>query len=99
MDNGPMETPALIDNAAQSRFERQENGHLAFANYRLSAGVLSLPYVEAAPALRGTGAAGRLMQDVAEHARRSNLKIVPICGYAVSWFRRHPEYKDTLEIA
>ncbi len=86
----------VSDNTAHSRFELAEEGAIAFANYRLADGVLSLPYVESPEVLRGKGTAGRLMEGVVEHARARNLKIVPICGYAVSWFRRHPEHNDLL---
>jgi len=86
----------ISDNVAQSRFELAENGEVAFADYRLSDGQITIPYVEAPVALRGTGAAGRLMEGVAAHARVRGLKIVPICGYAVSWFRRHPEHQSLL---
>ena len=91
-----MSANAVCDNAAKTRFELSEAGEVAFANYRLSGDVLTIPYVESPPALRGKGAAGRLMQGVVDHARERKLKIVPICGYAVSWFSRHPEHKDLL---
>jgi uncharacterized protein len=83
-----MTTP-FRDNAAKSRFELGENGHLAFADYRRQDGVLVIDYVEAAPALRGTGAAGRLMEHVVAVARAENRRIVPRCGYAASWLRRN----------
>jgi len=51
-------------------------------------------HVEAAPELRGSGAAGRFMQALAEHARTEKLKLVPRCGYAVAWLKRHPEFSD-----
>jgi uncharacterized protein len=86
----------VTDNARRSRFELAEEGEIAFANYRLNDSVLALPYVEAPEALRGKGTAGRLMEGVVAHARARHLKVVPICGYAVSWFRRHPEHNDIL---
>ena len=46
---------SVIDNAARSRFELEENGELAFASYRRSGDVFTIPHVEAAVALRGTG--------------------------------------------
>jgi predicted GNAT family acetyltransferase len=52
--------------------------------------------VEAPLPLRGTGAAGRLMQGVAEIARTEGLKITPLCGYAWAWIQRHKEYRDLL---
>lgn len=52
--------------------------------------------MQAAPALRGTGAAGRLMQGVMAIARAEGLKVVPLCGYASAWIRRHKEHRDLL---
>lgn len=86
----------VTDNTARNRFELAEAGETAFANYSLDGGVLTIPYVESPPALRGTGVAGRLMGGVVAHARARNLKILPTCGYAVSWFQRHPEHSDLL---
>lgn len=88
---------AVINNPSHSRYELAEEGVTAFANYRREGDVLTIPYVESPPELRGKGTAGRLMEGVAAHARAENLKIVPICGYAVSWFQRHPEHRDLLK--
>ena len=87
----------VTDNTAASRFELAEQGHTAFANYRMHEGVITIPYVESPVELRGKGTAGRLLEGVVAHARAHKRKIVPICGYAVSWFRRHPEYDDVLK--
>ncbi len=86
----------LRDNTAQSRFELDKNGAIAYADYRREGDTLVIPYVYAPPELRGTGAAGELMGLVAEQARRENLKIVPICGYAAAWLHRHSEHKDLI---
>ncbi|MCA0200915.1 MAG: N-acetyltransferase [Proteobacteria bacterium] len=87
----------FADNSAQGRFELTEDGHMAFANYSIADGRMLIPYVEAAMALRGTGAASRLMAHVAGEARARQLKVVPLCGYASSWFRRHPDQRDLLD--
>jgi predicted GNAT family acetyltransferase len=87
----------MIDNKEESRFEREENGLLAWANYRIRDGQYQIPHVEADPPLRGTGAAGRLMQEIVEHARVQQLVIVPRCSYARAWFARHPEAQDVLD--
>lgn len=84
----------VIDQPARHRFELVESGKLAFADYRLEDGVLVIPHVEADPALRGTGAAGRLMAGVLEIARDRDLKIRPICGYAVAYMECRPETRD-----
>jgi uncharacterized protein len=86
----------MIDNEAQHRFEAQENGLTVFANYREHDGHFILTHVEADPALRGTGAAARLMEAIVAHARAHALKLVPRCSYAVAWFRRHPGAQDVV---
>lgn len=83
-------------NTALRRFEIVEDGKLAFADFRLQGDVLILPHVEADPALRGRGAAGRLMAGVLEYARGQGLKVKPVCGYAVAYIQRHPECHDLL---
>lgn len=87
----------MIDNKDQSRFELEEDGLLAFAEYRIRDGQYVIPHVEADPTLRGTGAAGRLMQQIVEHARVGQMVIVPRCSYARAWFQRHPEAADVLD--
>ncbi len=87
----------MIDNQDQSRFELEENGLLAWAQHRIRDGQYVIPHVEADPALPGTGAAGRLMQQIVEHARMGQLVIVPRCSYARAWFQRHLEAADVLD--
>ncbi|HEY0267229.1 MAG TPA: GNAT family N-acetyltransferase [Rhizomicrobium sp.] len=86
----------MIDNKDASRFELEENGHLAWAEYRIRDGKYLIPHVEADPPLRGTGTAGRLMQQIVDHARAAQLVIVPRCSYARAWFDRHPDAQDVL---
>ena len=82
------------DNPAASRFELEEPGGLAYADYRREDGRWVIPYVYAPPELRGTGAAGRLMLGVVESARAAGVRILPTCGYAAAWLRRHREWAD-----
>lgn len=91
-----MPVMSITDNQAASRFELREGDHIAFATYRRDGDTLVIPHVEAPPALRGTGAAGRLMQGVLEHARAEGVKVRPTCSYAAAWVRRHKEFHDLL---
>src|SRR5690349_10405829 len=93
----PAMTEHVTDNRERSRYELEVGGETVFALYRRQGGTLVIPYVEAPPRLRGTGAAGRLMRGVMEIARAEGLKVVPICSYAAAWIRRHREYHDLLE--
>jgi predicted GNAT family acetyltransferase len=86
----------LIDSPAAGRLEYLIDGQTVFALYRRQPGRLILDHVEAPPALRGTGAAGRFMTALAEKARTDGDKVVPLCGYAAAWFRRNPLHQDLL---
>jgi predicted GNAT family acetyltransferase len=82
-------TDTFSHNPAKSRYELEVDGLIAFADYQRSGRRMVIPHVEADPALRGTGAAGRLMSQVAATARAEGMKIVPLCGYASAWLRRN----------
>jgi predicted GNAT family acetyltransferase len=84
------------DNATDHRFEWAEQGQTAFSDYARRGEAFVLSHVEAPIALRGTGAAGRLMQAIVDHARDDGLKLIPTCSYAVAWFRRHSDNTDVL---
>lgn len=88
---------AISDNTSARHFELVEDGKLAFADYRLENGLLVLLHVEADPALRGKGTAGRLMTGVLELAHERGWKIRPICGYAAAFIQRHAEFRDLLD--
>ena len=89
-----MDQAAVHDNRQLQRFELSADGQVVFADYRRQPGRLVITYVEAPPALRGTGAAGKLMQGMLEQARADGVKVLPLCGYARAWMQRHPEFKD-----
>lgn len=89
------------DVRASQRFEQGFAGpdgetRTVFADYAAQGKIRTILHVEADPALRGTGASGRFMQALSEHARAEGLKLVPRCGYAVAWLKRHPEFDDLL---
>lgn len=76
------------------RYEMDEQGLTAYADYRKQGERLYIDYVFAPPELRGTGASGRLMAALAADARAKGLRITPICGYAAAWLRRSKEFAD-----
>ncbi len=79
----------FADNASKNRFEYSIDNQIVFADYRKQGDKLFINHVEAPQALRGTGAAGLLMTYITALARRDHLEIVPVCGYAAAWLKRH----------
>jgi uncharacterized protein len=86
----------VTDNPERGRFELVIGGQTVFARYARQDSTLVIPYVEAPPALRGTGAAGQLMKGVMEIARAEGLKVKPLCWYAAGWIQRYRAYHDLL---
>ncbi|MEZ0224677.1 MAG: GNAT family N-acetyltransferase [Alphaproteobacteria bacterium] len=82
---------AFSDNPAKHRFEYLVGEFMAVADYRREGSTLFIDYVEAPPELRGTGAAGKLMEEIMAFAAREKLQVTPICGYAANWIARHPK--------
>lgn len=81
-----MEEIVFADVPERRRFELQERGMTAFANYRRENGRLVIPHVESPPPLRGKGTADRLMRAIASYARERQLttrSAVRICASMV----------------
>ena len=85
---------SLRNNEQKRRYELDVENQVVWADYQRDGERVVITHVEAPPALRGTGAAGRLMAALASEARSQNVRLVPLCGYAAAWLRRHPEHSD-----
>jgi predicted GNAT family acetyltransferase len=84
------------DNAERHRYELDHEAGPSFADYRDRDGVRFITHVETPHAARGHGHAERLMAAIVESARGGERKFVPLCGYAIAYFRRHKDAADVL---
>ena len=76
------------------RYEMEEQGETAYADYHLDGARLYVDHVFSPPALRGSGASGRLMTALSQDARAKGRTITPICSYAAAWLKRSAEFGD-----
>ena len=88
-------TSALKDTG--TRFEMVEQGLTSFADYRRAGDCIVIDHVESPPALRGTGASGRLMEALSADIQARGLKITPVCSYAAAWLKRSEAYRSLLD--
>jgi predicted GNAT family acetyltransferase len=84
----------IRDNKAQSRFELDVGGALAFANYRLAPGKVIITHTETPRALRGRGIASTLVKGALDLIRADGLKVVAGCSFVVDYLDKHPEFAD-----
>jgi uncharacterized protein len=89
-----MAAASVRDNKAQSRFELDVEGNVAFANYRLAPLTVIITHTETPRSLRGRGIASELIQGALELIRADGLKVVAGCGFVVDYLRKHPEFAD-----
>ena len=85
---------AVRDNKAQSRFELDVGGAMAFANYRLTPSAVIITHTETPRSLRDRGIASQLVKGALELIRADGHKVIAGCGFVVDFLRKHPEYAD-----
>jgi predicted GNAT family acetyltransferase len=89
-----MASTTVRDNKAQSRFELDVEGAVAFANYRLAPSRVIITHTETPRTLRGRGIASELVKGALELIRADGLKVVAGCGFVVDYLQKHPEFSD-----
>ena len=89
-----MTSGVVRDNKANSRFELDVEGGVAFANYRLTPQAVIITHTETPRALRGRGIASELVRGALELIRADGGKVIAGCGFVVDYLDKHPEYTD-----
>jgi len=84
----------LHDNRELARFEMDDDGILAVADYKLAGNLITFTHTEVPPQARGHGLASRLIAGALETARTRGLKVVAHCSFVRDFLAKHPEYHD-----
>ena len=89
--------PASVrDNPARHRYELETEGHVAFAEYRLAAGVITFVHTVVPKELGGKGVGSALARGALEDVRRRRLKVVAECPFIKGFMDKHAEFNDLL---
>lgn len=91
-----MNSDAVTDNAARSRFELAVEGHVAFAAYKIDGDVITFTHTVVPKELEGQGIASRLIAHALNEAKARGLKVVPQCPFVAAYIRKHPEWEAVL---
>ena len=92
-------------NPTQLEFQKEEGGHrytallegqeVGFAEVDLvGQDGLLIKHTEIEPRYEGKGFAAALVRHILEDAKRQQRGVIPICPYAASYVKRHPEYLE-----
>jgi predicted GNAT family acetyltransferase len=79
----------VSDNTAQSRFELDVDGHVAYLEYERTPNTLTLLHTEVPPEIRGRHIADRLVEAALAIGRSEGRRLVVICPFARAYLRRH----------
>ncbi len=89
-----MATYELIDNAAEQCYEfRLPEGKAVLDYEKVSHNEILLTHTEVPFALRNRGIGAALIEAAFEDIERQGLKVIPLCGFVLTYLRRHPEWK------
>jgi uncharacterized protein len=84
----------VIHKPDENIFEATVDGYLSRLNYIQDGKNFVITHVGVHPELRGQGIAGRIVEVSLAYARERSLRVVPMCSYAASFIRSHPEYQE-----
>ena len=75
----------------------EENEPIAALVYTMAApNKMIIEHTEVSDELRGKNVGYQLVHAAVEYARTNNIKIVPLCPFARSVFKKKPEFADVL---
>ena len=90
------EVKLQINERGRGAFLLEENNRrLGEMQIGISDGVLTVYHTEVEPDMEGKGTAKELLETMVEYARTNKLKVIPLCPYVLSMFKKHPDkYED-----
>ena len=84
----------VVMNDRTHRFEVTLGDDVAFAEYRLHPGHVTLPHTVVPDAFAGKGVASALAKAALGYARDHQLTVKPTCAFMAGYITKHPEYHD-----
>ncbi|MBE2217101.1 MAG: N-acetyltransferase [Ignavibacteria bacterium] len=87
----------FTNNTGRSRYELETEGHISYVEYMLPGRKLILSHTEVPKALEGKGVGSKIIKLVLEDAKKLGLKVIPLCPFAASYIKRHPEWNSVLD--
>lgn len=93
---GMSDTPAVLHNAADHRYEVTVDGHLSVCEYELAGERIIFTHTLVPAELRGRGIAEKLVRAALADVRTAGRQVVPACSYVAKFIERHKEFQDLL---
>lgn len=92
------DSPQVIEVPNESRFELYVDGIRAELVYSLHRGRLVIEHTRVPDRIAGRGIGGMLVAAAVDKAIEGDLTVVPVCPFAASWLRKHPDIVERVTI-
>jgi uncharacterized protein len=77
---------------------RENNKRAGIMTYSIAgAALIIIDHTEVEPAYNGKGVGKQMLCKIVEMARDKNMKIIPLCPFAASMFKKSEDIKDVLK--
>ncbi|MBC7912653.1 MAG: N-acetyltransferase [Pyrinomonadaceae bacterium] len=77
---------------------RENNKRAGMMTYSIAgAELIIIDHTEVEPAYNGKGVGKQMLYKIVEMAREKNIKIIPLCPFAASMFKKSGAIKDVLK--
>ncbi|MEJ8819472.1 GNAT family N-acetyltransferase [Lacibacter sp. H407] len=77
---------------------RKNNERAGMMTYSIArAALIIIDHTEVEPAYNGKGVGKQMLYKIVEMAREKNIKIIPLCPFAASVFKKEVDIKDVLK--
>jgi len=86
----------ITNDESLNRLEVSVDGGLGVLRYQIARDTMWLLHVQVPQEAQGHGVASQLTRTALELAKERGLKVVPVCSFAATYIRRHPEYSAML---
>ncbi len=80
---------------AMARYNNEPAGMMTYSI--ADASLIIIDHTEVEPAYNGKGVGKQMLYKIVEMAREKNIKIIPLCPFAASVFRKAVDIKDVLK--
>ena len=92
--------PRVVDNPAQGRYELHLGDRLVgFSAYVARPARIVFTHTEVDGAYEGQGLGSKLARGALDDVRRRGLRATPRCPFIAAYIRRHPEYRDLVDLS
>jgi len=85
------------DNPTLHRYELDVEGHIAFAEYRLTPDTITFVHTVVPEELSGRGIGSLLAKGVLAAVRQRGLRVIAECPFMAGYIGKHPEFQDLLQ--